>query len=466
MAIAPAVSLVRLTIKAPHRWIDVALPADVPLAELLPYLLRHAGEDAADAGERHAGWLLRRPVGERLDLRRALAAQGVLDGELLHLVPGELEWPELEYEDLVETIASGARRHARSWGRAATRRCGLVLSAALLLGGALLTPLFEPPWLVPGLVLLATATVLLAVGVLVARAVPDARAGAVLAGGGLPYAFLGGLLLTAPSHVALTGLGSRQLLLGATALLMFGVAGFVGVGVLGRLFAAATTAGALVVVAALVAAALAPDAAAAVILAIGVGLLPAYPWLAVRLGRLPLPALPQQATDLFNDPPPPPTGGVFAAAARTDEILSGMLIGLSLVSVAAGGLLASPGGGAAQLMLAAVALCLLLRARLFPVLPHRIPLLAGGVLVAATLTGVRATAGTGNGDVVWTLAVVVATALLVAAAGLVYGRRHPSPYLGRIGDLLDVVAILALVPLASYLAGLFGYVQAQFAGIG
>lgn len=98
---APVVSLTKITVKTPKRWIDVALPADVPVAELLPYILRHAGEDAADAGERHAGWLLRRPTGESLDQQRTLAAQRILDGELLHLVPGEVEWPELEYEDLV-----------------------------------------------------------------------------------------------------------------------------------------------------------------------------------------------------------------------------------------------------------------------------------------------------------------------------------------------------------------------------
>src|SRR5690554_8185687 len=117
MATAPAITLVRITVKAPTRLIDVALPADVPVTELLPYILRHAGDEAPDAGERHAGWLLRRPTGEILDGQRTLGALCVLDGELLHLVPGKLEWPELDYEDLVETIASGARRAGRSWGK-------------------------------------------------------------------------------------------------------------------------------------------------------------------------------------------------------------------------------------------------------------------------------------------------------------------------------------------------------------
>ena len=45
--------LARVTIAAPKRRIDVALPENVPLAELRPGLLRHAGEGVADDGEQH-----------------------------------------------------------------------------------------------------------------------------------------------------------------------------------------------------------------------------------------------------------------------------------------------------------------------------------------------------------------------------------------------------------------------------
>src|SRR4051812_6756067 len=61
----PAVSigLARVTISAPQRRVDVALPEHVPLAELLPEVLRHAGEGLADDGEKHGGWVLRRTDG-------------------------------------------------------------------------------------------------------------------------------------------------------------------------------------------------------------------------------------------------------------------------------------------------------------------------------------------------------------------------------------------------------------------
>ncbi len=466
MASASAVTLVRVTVRAPTRWIDVALPGDVAVAELLPYILRHAGDDTADAGERHAGWLLRRPTGDIIDSQRTLAAQRVLDGEVLHLVPGDLEWPELEYEDLVETIASGARRAGRSWGRSATRRCGLAIGAAILVSGLAIVPLFQPPWLVPGVALLAVGAVLLVAGTLLARALPDAHAGAVLAGCSLPYAFVGGLLVTAPDHAGLTDLGSRQLLLATVAVLLFGVAGFVGVTVAGRVFSAAIAVGALGAFGALVAGPLASDSAAALVLAVGIGLLPGYPLLAIRLGRLPLPTLPQRSADLFTEDPLPPQPEVFKAAARTDQILAGLLSGLAVASVVAAAFLAAAGCLTHQLMLGAAALALLLRARLFVVARQRIPLLVGGVVVAALLAWVRAIAAGDNTGLVVVLLVVVVIALGVVAAGLVYSRRAPSPYLGRISDILDVVAILALIPLTGLISGFFAYVQSLMAGLG
>ncbi len=103
-----AVGLARVTVSTPRRRVDVALPEQVPLAELLPEVLRHAGEGLADDGEQHGGWLLRRADGTVLAGGQALAAQGVRDGAVLHLVPARTEWPEFEYDDVVEALADAA----------------------------------------------------------------------------------------------------------------------------------------------------------------------------------------------------------------------------------------------------------------------------------------------------------------------------------------------------------------------
>ncbi|GHJ05911.1 hypothetical protein TPA0907_02780 [Micromonospora humidisoli] len=78
-------SLARVTIAAPQRRMDVALPNGMLVGELLPHLLRHAGEGLGDAGEQQGGWVLRRATGTLLEATRNLAVQGVPRRELMHL---------------------------------------------------------------------------------------------------------------------------------------------------------------------------------------------------------------------------------------------------------------------------------------------------------------------------------------------------------------------------------------------
>ena len=48
----------RVTVVAPNTRIDLALPADVAVADLLPMLLEMAREASTDGGSRHGGWCL------------------------------------------------------------------------------------------------------------------------------------------------------------------------------------------------------------------------------------------------------------------------------------------------------------------------------------------------------------------------------------------------------------------------
>lgn len=456
-------ALAKVTINTSARAIDVALPEHVPVAELLPYILRHAGEGAADAGERHGGWALRRAGGERLDPAQTLGALRIRDGEILHLVPGQMDWPEIEYDDLVEAIASGARRYGRSWGKAATRTCGLAAGATILLAGTLTVLGFRPPWLVPGIVLLVAAFVLLVLGTVLARAVPDAQAGAVFAGSGLPYAFLGGFLIAAPDN----GFGAPQWLSGSVVLAVFGILGFAGVAAYARVFIAAVIAGVLGAFGALLGGSMPADGVAALVAATGIALLPGYPLLAIRLGRLPLPQLPQRPADLLEDEPAPPAAAVFAATARADEILSGLLLGLSATAVVCTLFLATHGGGAQQIMLGLVAAALLLRSRVFPVPRQRVPLLVGGGLAVALLATWKLpdVSGSNAGTGLFLLGTAVVAGLVVTG-GVLYSKKNPSPWLGRLSDILDVVAMLALIPFAAYLTGFFAYIQGLMASIG
>lgn len=75
----------RLTVVAPRTRIDVALPSDVALADLLPMLLSMARETTPDGGARHGGWCLARIGEAELDTTKSLNGHVVLDGELLQL---------------------------------------------------------------------------------------------------------------------------------------------------------------------------------------------------------------------------------------------------------------------------------------------------------------------------------------------------------------------------------------------
>ena len=459
-------SLARVTIAAPHRRMDLALPDNMLVAELLPHLLRHAEGALGEPAERHGGWVLRRATGATLEPGRNLAAQGVRDGELLHLNPAREDWPELAYDDVVEVIAAGSRRAARTWSADATRRCGLAVTAAALLTGIAGLATGGPRWTVSAAVALGVALVLTVTGILLSRAFRDAGAGAVVAACALPYAFFGGAWLLTDPGAGFLGVGDAGVLLGSAVLLLFSALGQVGVAGLPRLFVAGVAAAVLGLLAALPAlAGVSAEGAAAVAVTAAIGLLPAYPVIAGWIGRLPFPELPARAEDILEDKPMPRRADVFAAVVRSGEVLAGLLLAAAFVSLAAMTFLAlsGPGVPAVLLMVAAVA-ALLLRSRLLPTPQQRVPLLVAGLagLAVLGLGPVRTGALPGL--------VLLAGAVLVAAAGLpaalLFSRKPPSPYLGRAADLLDIAAIMALIPLACAVMGLFDEVRGLFAGIG
>ncbi|MDR6322770.1 type VII secretion integral membrane protein EccD [Actinoplanes couchii] len=466
---APATSgpsLARVTIAAPTRRLDLALPDNMLVAELLPHLLRHAEGALGEPSERYGGWVLRRATGTVLDPGRSLAAQGVRDGELLHLDPAREDWPELAYDDVVEVIASGARRAGRTWSPAATRRTGLAVTAGALLLGLAGLAATGPGWVLPGVIALAVSVACAVLGVLLSRAFGDAAAGAVVAASGLPYAFLGGAwLLTQPGGGFLS-VGAPGLVLGSSALLVVSVIGHAGVAGLTRLFVAGIAAALTGLLTALLAlTGVSAEGAAAVALTAAIGLLPAYPVLAGWLGRLPFPDLPSRAEELLKEEKTPRRADVFAAVVRASEVLTGFILSAALCSIVAMVWLAlsTPDVPTVLLMIAAIA-ALLLRARLLPTPQQRVPLLVAGLLGLAGLGVGPVVTGAVSGVVLVAVAGVVTAVALPAA--LIYSRKAPSPYLGRAADILDIVAIMALIPLACGVIGVFDDVRGLFAGIG
>jgi type VII secretion integral membrane protein EccD len=461
------VGLARVTVATPTRRIDVALPETVALGELLPHLLRHAGEGLADEGPQHGGWALRRSTGGLLDAKRSLAMQAVRDGEVLHLVPRRAEWPELAYDDVVDVIASGSRRAERSWGRPATRRCALALVAVVLNLGLIGVVRAQAPWTTPGGIALGFAAILLAVGVVLARAAGDAGAGAVVAGCAIGYAAVGGFVLVGPNDRHPLDFGAPQVALGAVAVLLVGVLGYIGVAAYAQVFVAAIATGLLAAIGALLClAGMAPAGAAAVALTIALGGLPGYPLLSAWLGRMPMPELPERAEEMLEDRPMPRRSAVFAAASRSHQLLNGLLLAASVITVVCTGILLARPSSWGVLLAGVGTAAILLRARLFPTPRQRVPMLVSGTIATGLLVYGAIDGGSRTTDMLTWLVVVSVVGGLILAAGLAYSKASPSPYLGRISDILDVVAIMALLPLACGVVGLYQSLQGIFAGVG
>src|SRR5262249_24812176 len=138
--------------------------------------------------------------------------------------------------------------------------------------------------------------------------------------------------------------------------------GAAGVGYGARVFVGGVTAGLLGVLGGVLALWLPAAGAAAVVLAVEVTGMAAVPLLAIRFGGLSVPA---------HDARLP------AAVARTDELAPGALLGFAVAGLAASAV-AARGGVSGEVLVAVAALGFLLRARLFPTVRQRLPLLVAG----------------------------------------------------------------------------------------
>lgn len=456
MAGSVQAELSRVTVIAPKGRLDLALPPDVPLASLLPTLVRYAGENPVGAGDLRNGWVLARLGGRTLDNGRTAAEQDVRDGELLYLTPRGDVAQAMVFDDAVDAVATATQDRATRWQPHLARRLAVTFAgaafsaspAALLLAGRPLA-LGGVVGLVAGLVLLATATIL-------SRAFGSGRVSVLVAAAALAHATTGGLLVFAGDR-PLLALAPPHVLIAATVLMVVAAVAAVAVGEATTLFLAADGVGLALAVAAATCLVLdsPPAAGAALVAAAGFALLPALPMIAYRLARLPMPSVPTGRADITSDTSTVDGRGILAGSDRANGFLTGLLGTVATVITGAEAVLATSGGPALPLC-ALLAVVLLLRARPYPDRRQRLVMLTAGGIGLGLATAAAYLAST---SLVRATVFPAGLAALALACGALAGRRL-SPVWGRALDIVEIMLIITVLPLAAWVCGLVAWARA------
>lgn len=448
----------RLTVVGPHGGVDLAVPATMLLADVIPAIVDLLGEETARevAGR---GAVLQKLGGRPLNDELSAAALGLRDGDVVYLNRRDNPMPTFAHDDIVEGVAAGVRLRPGRW-TPQRARATLRTAAGVTLAAGLVAPLSAAAGPMHAAVAGTMAAVLLLAAGLAARALGDRPAGLVLGGAAVLYAAAAGVLL--PALVAATAgqppvLAAR--LAAATALgAAMTVAVAVAVGDLRPVVFVVVASSASVTVGSLLAAGglLDPVSAAAVVTVLALLLSPQLPSLAFRLAGLRLPDLPTTPEDITRDVEPVPDATLHERTGIVDRYLTAGHVALAVVAVAGLWLLADRRGWAPPTLAAVVCLLLLLRTRLLTSARSRWAL-TGAAGVGLLLLALRLP---GPGFVL--LGLPIAALLLglgLLGAARTPENRPPRPYWGRSAEILETTLAVALIPLVLAVLGVYGLVR-------
>ncbi len=187
-----ASGLVRVTIASGSRRVDLVLPGAIPVAELVPELARSVG--LLDASTVYGGYRLVTQEGRPLANDAGLTMQGIEDGGLLTVTAGVDEKAPRVYDDVVEAMADVVENELKPWEPAAGRRTALGAGGILLALGALAL-LLKGESTFGGVAAVVIAGLLVVGAVVLARAQEEPEAGVAVALLAAVYAAVAGILL-------------------------------------------------------------------------------------------------------------------------------------------------------------------------------------------------------------------------------------------------------------------------------
>lgn len=436
---------------------DLALPADIPVAMLIPSIIDILKVGDADGDLEARRYQLSPPGGPALDPSMTLWQNGIGDGAVLMLAQAPAPLPAIHYDDVAEAVSAalGAASQPRSdpGQRQVNRLTGTVAAGCLTGIGALalIRNAFNAN---PVGGIGATASVAAFAGIIAlmsavtaGRAYRDTMAGLTLSVIATAFAAVAGLLavpgIPGVCHVLLAATAAAATSVLAVRASGCGVVTLTAVSCVATVVALATLVGVFT--------GSSVSTLASVSALISLGLLGMAPRVSIVLAGL-SPRLPRapEAGDLEAS-----GASVTANAIRADNWWAGLLAGLSC-SAAIGAVATVLAGSSRPSCVAFGALTaaqLLLRS---PCSDSRrtLVVLITGITVLGTTFGVTAVHAPRLGA--WVAAV---TAILAAAAmyfGFVAPARSPSPVVRRSVELLECLGLVALVPLTCWICGVYG----------
>jgi type VII secretion integral membrane protein EccD len=446
--------LCRLTIVAPTVRVDLAVPANVPIAVLLPDLVGATGHGTPDGGASHGGWCLSRPGAAELDPAATLDAAGAVDGDVLLLRPRSLQAPPPIFDDVVDAIAETSRRAIVRWSPAHMRWFAAVAAALSVPIGAV--TLLRSGWDGPAApVAGGCCAALLAVAAVASRRYDETVVAAGLGIGALSLAFAAALLVepTATDRVRF-GLGCAGWVAGA-------VTAAVALGTGTVAFTAAATGGSLTGGAALVAVLVAqpvPGMAAGT-LCTCLGAATVVPRAAARLARIPVPTvvLGPGVDDATLDAEPD-LARLEAHTRRARAYLRGGLVGCLATAGGCCVVLAISATPAALTTAGLGLLAVIIPGRRAADAAERATRLVIGIAGAGTASMWLAVTHPAVGPV-WryTAALVLAVAVVICAVSA--PRLRFSPTSRRLLDAAEAMVVAAVLPVAAQVMQLYAAVR-------
>jgi ESX secretion system protein EccD len=452
----------RVCVHAGTAVVDVALPAGLPVAILIPSIVDIlAGHDADSCGDLEAKrYLLSLPGASALDTSKTLAQHDIRDGAVLVLSQSWAPPPAPRYDDVAEAVSAALdttdQPGSQPQHQHATRLVGAVVASCLTgIGGlALIRNAFGATATRYSDITVGVAVLASLVAVLLAatahRAYRDPTAGFVLSVIGTAFAAVAGFLAV-PGAPGIPNVLLAAMAAAATSVLAMRLSGCG--------FATLTAVSCLAMVVAV--AALLGVITGAPLYTIGsvsalvsLGLLGIAARVAIVLAQLSPRLSPGAEVDSIE------SGGTCLAAKsiRADNWLASLLTAFSS-SAAIGAIITVLAGVPPLRCIAFAAITgalLLLRARSVGG-KRALALVISGIVTIGTTFGVAAIGRPEHGP--WIAAV---TAMLAAAAmylGFVAPGMSLSPVASRSVELLECLALIAMVPLTCWICGVYGAVR-------